>query len=156
MKPEAGTYALVLRSSSSMQAKIGKWGILDIRPGYYIYVGSAFGPGGLPARVARHCRQEKSKRWHVDYLREFVTPESVWYSYGPVRYEHDWAAALAKMEGVNPVKGFGCSDCKCEAHLFFSLDKPALPVFARAIQGRAELLSCECHELIRKRQAVTI
>lgn len=148
MKPEAGTYILVLRSDSCRQAQIGKWGILDIRPGYYLYVGSAFGPGGLPARVARHCRREKPRRWHVDYLREFAAPESVWYGYGPVRYEHDWAAALAKMEGVNPVKGFGCSDCRCEAHLFFSQEKPELRDFARAIEGSAELLSCECGELI--------
>ena len=151
MKPVAGTYVLVLRSDSGRQTQIGKWGMLDIRPGYYLYVGSAFGPGGLPARVARHCRQEKSRRWHVDYLREFAMPESVWYSYGPDRYEHEWATALAKMDGMNPVKGFGCSDCRCGAHLFYSPEKPELKDFARAIEDRSELLSCGCHELIGKR-----
>ncbi len=148
MKSEAGTYALVLRSGSNIQAQIGKGGMLGIHPGFYIYVGSAFGPGGLRARVSRHCRQDKPKRWHVDYLREYVTPESAWYSYGPARYEHEWAAVLAKMEGMSPVKGFGCSDCRCGAHLFFSTEKPDMYVFARTIQGRVELHSCECNELM--------
>ena len=148
MKSEAGTYVLVLRSRSSRQVQIGKWGILDIRPGYYLYVGSAFGPGGLLARVSRHCRREKPRRWHVDYLREFLMPESVWYSYGPNRYEHEWAAALAMMEGMSPVRGFGCSDCRCGAHLFFSSEKPGLAEFVHAIGGRMELSSCECSQLI--------
>jgi Uri superfamily endonuclease len=143
MKSDPGTYVLVLRSELSTPTEIGRWGTLGIRPGYYLYVGSAFGPGGLLARVSRHCRAEKAKRWHIDYLRELTTPTAVWYSYGPDRYEHQWAQALAKMPGKSPIKGFGCSDCKCESHLFFSAKKPALAAFSRAAEGRIASWSCD-------------
>jgi Uri superfamily endonuclease len=119
MKSQPGTYALLLRSDASTSAQIGRWGCLDVRPGYYIYVGSALGPGGVLARVSRHCREHKTKHWHIDYLREFTIPVSVWYSYSPTRLEHCWAKAVAGLTETEPVKGFGCSDCKCNSHLFF-------------------------------------
>ena len=53
-----GTYALILRASTAQTIQIGRLGDLVMQPGYYIYVGSAFGPGGLAARVGRHLRQE--------------------------------------------------------------------------------------------------
>ncbi len=135
MTPEPGTYALVLRSDVSTHGKIGRWGRLAIHPGYYIYVGSAFGPGGVLARVSRHCREVKPKHWHIDYLRDFTTPTSIWYSHVPIHLEHRWADALAKMADTVPVKGFGCSDCRCEAHLFFTARKPGLAAFSDAVGG---------------------
>jgi len=62
-----GTYALVLRFSKRLEIIVGKLGVLSVQAGYYVYVGSALGPGGLAARVGRHCRREKALRWHVDY-----------------------------------------------------------------------------------------
>lgn len=138
-----GTYALVLRSEVRASAEVGRWGRLDIRPGYYIYVGSAFGPGGLLARVSRHCRDRKNKHWHIDYLREFTNLLSVWYSYSPVRLEHRWAEALAGMKETEPVKGFGCSDCNCESHLFFVAREPTLARFAKAVRGSVKSWSCD-------------
>ena len=134
MKSKPGTYALVLRSQKSLHTQIGRWGRLTIRPGYYIYVGSAFGPGGVLARVSRHCREVKSKHWHIDYLREFTIPTSVWYSHAAARLEHRWAETLIKMKDTVPVKGFGCSDCKCDAHLFFSTREPDPAAFAALTQ----------------------
>jgi Uri superfamily endonuclease len=131
MESKPGTYALVLQSPQNMYAQIGRWGRLNIRPGYYIYVGSAFGPGGVLARVSRHCRKDKSKHWHIDYLREFTILTSVWYSHAATRLEHCWAETLTKMKDITPIIGFGCSDCKCKAHLFFSPKEPELPAFAR-------------------------
>jgi Uri superfamily endonuclease len=61
MQSNPGTYAIVFRSYKSTSIQIGRWGLLDIQPGYYIYVGRAFGPGGVQARVLRHCRKTKSK-----------------------------------------------------------------------------------------------
>jgi Uri superfamily endonuclease len=63
--PFKGTYALVLRSDTSVSAEIGRWGRLAICRGYYLQVGSALGPGGVRARVSRHCRGAKSKHWHI-------------------------------------------------------------------------------------------
>ena len=69
LPPRPGTYVLVLRVSKRLEILVGKLGKLVVQPGFYLYTGSAMGPGGLAARVGRHCRHEKRLRWHVDYLR---------------------------------------------------------------------------------------
>lgn len=92
---------------------------MGLEPGYYVYVGSAFVPGGVAARVSRHLRKRKPKRWHIDYLRTHVTPSQVYISYDDERREHQWARALASTPEAQPVDGFGCSDCTCRAHLFY-------------------------------------
>ena len=129
MKAESGTYALILRSNSIGETQVGRWGLLTIKPGYYIYVGSAFGPGGIQARVLRHCSEKKSKHWHIDYIRELVSPVGAWYSYGSKRVEHQWANTFYNMEGMSAIKGFGCSDCKCYSHFFATTRKPKLSQF---------------------------
>lgn len=138
MEPKPGTYALVLRCHTRAKAQIGRWGHLDIEPGYYIYVGSAFGPGGVSARVLRHCRAAACKHWHIDYLREFVTPLWAWYSHDPVRLEHRWAQALAGMADMTSIEGFGCSDCNCQAHLFHAVTEPDHARFSDAVGGPVE------------------
>ena len=47
-----GTYILLLHAALERDVTIGAAGILSLRQGYYAYVGSAFGPGGLYARLA--------------------------------------------------------------------------------------------------------
>ena len=135
MDSSPGTYALLLRCDQDMSVQIGRWGRLVTRPGYYVYVGSAFGPGGLRARVLRHWRRDKTPHWHLDYLRAITTPVLVWYSRDARRLEHRWAQALAQLPGMRPVQGFGCSDCRCAAHLFFAAKRPTLATFARVAPG---------------------
>ncbi len=66
----AGTYVLILHAGSpAARVAIGRFGVLAVQPGYYVYVGSAFGPGGLKARLAHHAGPAKSPHWHIDYLR---------------------------------------------------------------------------------------
>ena len=74
IKSKPGTYCILFRSQKKRRTRIGRWVYLYIEPGYYLYVGSAFGPGGILSRVLQHCRKSKAKHWHMDYLREFVTP----------------------------------------------------------------------------------
>lgn len=124
LKSNLGTYALILQSHSSQTIQVGRWGQLDLQSGFYIYIGSAFGPGGVRARVSRHLRGDKRKHWHVDYLREYVIPTEVWISYKAEHLEHDWASILFEMPEMIPIQGFGCSDCKCHSHLFFTLQTP--------------------------------
>ena len=59
----------MLRFSKRLEIVVGRLGVIQAERGYYVYVGSALGSGGLAARVGRHCRREKRLRWHVDYLR---------------------------------------------------------------------------------------
>jgi Uri superfamily endonuclease len=119
-----GTYVLVLRSERREEIAVGSWGSLRVEPGYYLYVGSAFGPGGVQARVGRHLRKSKPRRWHIDYLRELTVPVSVWCSYAPDRLEHEWAHTIGEVAGVSCIRGFGSSDCRCAGHLFVTSDRP--------------------------------
>ena len=125
----AGTYGLVLSSLSRATAAIGRRQQFQIEPGYYIYVGSARGPGGLRARLTRHCRAHKPNHWHIDYLAPYTNPVSVWYRVGPDHVEHQWAATIAAMDGMTGLPGFGCSDCRCDSHLFHSANHPRVECF---------------------------
>jgi Uri superfamily endonuclease len=142
MQSLPGTYALVLENLKAAKIVIGRWGHLCLEPGYYIYIGSAFGPGGVRARISRHCRREKSKRWHIDYLRESVEPVAIWYSHEPERLEHRWAQTMAGMPGMRPVSGFGSSDCRCHSHLFYTVATPELDRFVHLVGGSVHEGDC--------------
>lgn len=112
-----GTYVLVLHCSENRSIRVGRLGSFRLRPGWYLYVGSAFGPGGLRARIAHHRRRAERPHWHVDYLRRHTRLVAVWYCCG-AKCEHDWAAQIGAMPGAEKVlSGFGSSDCECETHL---------------------------------------
>jgi len=128
-----GTYVLVLRSAGSRVIRIGCLGRLHLHPGYYGYVGSAFGPGGLRARVEHHTHHAVQPRWHIDYLRRHTRLEEVWYC--RLRCEHECASALAAQPGVAvAMPGFGSSDCRCRAHLFWFGERPLLPECLRGFR----------------------
>ncbi len=114
-----GTYALMLRCRQSGTVSVGSLGKLSIEPGTYLYVGSAFGPGGLRARLSRHAARNKLKRWHIDYLRPRTSLVCAWFSTSPERLEHEWAASVRAVSSARiPQPGFGASDCTCSSHLF--------------------------------------
>lgn len=116
----AGTYALFFLSSRNARIRVGRLGEMRLRPGSYIYVGSALGPGGVRARVSHHLQISPRPHWHVDYLKPHASIEEVWLTYSRRRWEHLWARLLSSMPSVSvPMPGFGSSDCGCEAHLFF-------------------------------------
>ena len=138
VKSESGTYALILRSDCSTRIAVGRRGLLHVQRGYYIYTGSAFGPGGVKARVFRHCRAAHAKHWHIDYLLEVTRTLGAWCAYGSRDLEHHWAQALAAIAGVSPVPGFGSSDCACETHLFRLRSEPDFAAFSRKFPGEAE------------------
>ena len=129
-----GTYALLLRFSKRLEIVVGRLGVLAVQPGFYVYVGSALGPGGLAARIGRHCRRAKTLRWHVDYVRAEAQVKEVWYATGKRRRECQWASALAKMPWASvPMAGFGASDCGCPSHLCFFTLPPSLADFQQEL-----------------------
>ncbi|MFZ5555303.1 MAG: DUF123 domain-containing protein, partial [Pseudomonadota bacterium] len=105
--PPAGTYLLVLESGRSAACRVGRLGRLALAQGVYIYVGSALGPGGLPARLRHHARPARRPHWHIDRLRRRLPLAGVWFDAGGTRLEHAWAAALARAAGAAAVPGFG-------------------------------------------------
>lgn len=118
-----GTYILWLFLKRGVRIEVGRLGTTDFKRGWYAYVGSAFGPGGLAARLGRHLRLSKKQRWHIDYLRASADVREIWYSDASVSQEHIWANALNRQD-TDPILGFGCSDCRCPTHLFFFTRRP--------------------------------
>lgn len=114
---KTGSYALLIRLTRRLRDEIGALGKIELPAGDYLYLGSAYGPGGLRARLRRHLRAEKRRHWHVDYLTgsgEIIEIVAV-----PGGRECDLVARLLACRGVSiPVAGFGSSDCRrCRAHL---------------------------------------
>ena len=112
---EAGAYAMLIALAAPLAVKAGAKSA-SLAPGLYLYCGSARGPGGLAARIARHMRQEKRAHWHVDQLTRagqalgaFVFPGG-----------DECAVNAALAEFPTPLEGFGSSDCRiCRSHLRF-------------------------------------
>jgi Uri superfamily endonuclease len=132
-----GTYVLLLRADAPTSVEVGALGTAALRPGRYAYVGSAFGPGGLPARLRRHAQSTRtSLHWHVDYLRAALPLDGAWVSADDRRHECDWAQTLLNAVPQNvPLPGAGASDCDCTTH-FIPLAAPNEPIAPEHIASR--------------------
>ena len=113
-----GTYVLLAYVPYDLALSVGELGTLNLKPGYYAYVGSAL--GGLERRVARHVLGEKKLRWHIDYLLTRAKLVDIVVAESEERKECAVAGELAKT--LAGTQGFGSSDCRCESHLFYSPD----------------------------------
>ncbi len=139
MHPCPGTYALVFRAKRKRRLIIGKLGTLSLQPGFYVYVGSAFGPGGLKARIGHHRKNSSRNHWHIDYLSEYLPPDEAWYTTDLTRREHHWSEVLSHAAGASiPLPGFGSSDCRCISHLYFFSSRPSGNYFGRKIHAAVD------------------
>ena len=138
-----GGYLLWLPCRSPAHCVIGKLGSLTLQPGFYLYVGSALGPGGLAARLRHHLNGTGKPHWHIDHLRQRLPIRRIWLACGEDRREHRWALALARQPGIAaPLKGFGSSDCRCPAHLFHMRNPPPL-TWGKRILNEGNLLEIQ-------------
>ena len=136
LPPLPGTYALVLRISRRLEILVGRLGTLPVEPGFYVYVGSAFGPGGLARRVGRHAMAEKKRRWHIDYLTDLAALDEVWYTTDAAHRECQWANVFRQIPGATvPLERFGSSDCRCCSRLFSFQKRPSLRTFRQRLMG---------------------
>jgi len=125
LKSATGTYMLLIQLPQSARVAVGRLGTLAFRVGWYAYAGSALGPGGLQARLARHARIEKRIHWHIDYLLEQARLVQSWQIACPIRLECAWAAALLKLSNAQvAIHRFGASDCRCPGHLIYWPTRP--------------------------------
>jgi Uri superfamily endonuclease len=138
-----GTYALILYLSSHCSLRVGRMGVHEFKRGYYLYIGSAFGTGGLAARIRHHIRLSDRPHWHIDYLRTVSGLKAAWIVFSGSRsddranrrLEHVWASVVEKMPNARiPIKEFGSSDCRCASHLFYFGRKPRLYQFQAALR----------------------
>ncbi|MCC2096485.1 MAG: GIY-YIG nuclease family protein [Hyphomicrobiales bacterium] len=110
---QGGAYVLLIDLAAPLAVELrGDRSVLAA--GRYLYCGSAYGPGGIRARVGRHMRRDKTIRWHVDRLTVAGCVVGVWVF--PGGKECTLVRALADCPA--PIPGFGSSDCRvCESHL---------------------------------------
>lgn len=111
------TYCLIIKLNKNSKIEIGKKGAISFKKGYYVYIGSAL--NSLERRIKRHFSSKKKLFWHIDYLlnsHDSKIEEGVF-----ERTNQKWECEIAKEISTDglPVNGFGCSDCKCKAHLFY-------------------------------------
>jgi Uri superfamily endonuclease len=138
---QKGTYVLVLHVPQLKRMEIGRLGAFDIRPGFYAYVGSAFGTGGLRARVAHHLQAATDPHWHIDYLMGFALPCEVWYAVSDRKLERDWVELLESGPRFScPIPRFGSSDYHRSrtSHLFFSKQRPSFRWFEQRVREALE------------------
>jgi len=112
----SGVYLAIFRLSRTRTIAIGRLGRFTFQRGHYLYVGSA--QRNLQARLARHGRRRKPKRWHIDYLSAKAPLVGALVLRGPKSWECRLAAILAKRY-LRPIARFGASDCRCGGHLFY-------------------------------------
>ena len=114
-----GSYILLIQLPEEQTITIGSLKALHFPGGYYAYVGSAM--GGFKSRISRHLKSNKKPRWHIDYLLEKASITGIILGETIDRTECAIAQALSRQ--FDAVPGFGCSDCRCQSHLFFSANE---------------------------------
>lgn len=117
-----GSYILLIRFPRAREITLGGLGQRNFPAGWYAYVGSAM--GGFRSRLAHHLKSEKKLHWHIDYLLQYSSISAIFISESMKKTECSIARALA--DSFESFPGFGCSDCKCKSHLFFSSHEKAL------------------------------
>jgi len=108
---------LELALAAPLALAVGRLGRVTLPAGLVRYYGSARGPGGLRARVARHLRRSgRRHHWHIDALTRRLRVTGVAVVVGGS--EHALVEADLARGWIAVVPGFGSSDCRaCPAHL---------------------------------------
>ena len=111
------TYCLLIELTKDSTISVGKLGGIDFKKGYYVYVGSAL--NSIDARIKRHLKKEKKLFWHIDYLLNSpnASIKEVILERSPDKWECNIAEEIAAH--TTSLNRFGCSDCKCDSHLFY-------------------------------------
>ena len=138
---DKGTYILLARLNQAKRLEIGRLGEFDLIPGFYAYVGSAHGAGGLRARIQHHLESRADPHWHIDYLLRWAVPVEVWYAAADRKLEQDWAEFLEQSPLFHKaIPRFGASDYRRSrtTHLFYAKRRPSFSWFLQQMVERFE------------------
>ncbi|MFO0806751.1 MAG: GIY-YIG nuclease family protein [Gemmataceae bacterium] len=133
----SGTYiAFYYLARPVKRFRIGALGTFDFPAGYYAYVGTAFGGGGVKKRTERHRTRISNARWNIDYLKRHCKPVALWWTHDRAKVEFHWAEILGSMPGRSfPAPRFGAADNdKAEAHLVRFAKMPSFADFRRRVE----------------------
>ncbi|AIU70756.1 endonuclease [Thermococcus eurythermalis] len=114
-----GSYFLIIRLDREKVIRT-KGRAFELRPGYYVYVGSAM--NSLEKRVARHFRKEKKLHWHIDYLLKEAGLLRAYLIPSEVKLEEKLSLEVSRFG--EPVPGFGAGDVKVGTNLYRFDDEP--------------------------------
>lgn len=117
-----GIYILAIEVLDNITVEIGTLGLLNVRKGIYLYIGSALGQGStsLESRIKRHNQKRKKRFWHIDYLTTHLKVKITFTEIikSEKKIECKLTDYLTKtLHGTIPFKNFGSSDCLCGGHL---------------------------------------
>lgn len=143
---DRGLYVVWFELDAPVHTLVGTLGEGTFSPGLYAYVGSA--QRHRTARIRRHLRKEKPRRWHIDYLLPSGNPVAVTLCDGEKERECQLVQELVDLLGARRAfPRFGASDCRCEGHL---LGLPMVPrfVLTSRVDGALRAVTIDPGELI--------
>ncbi|HIC99428.1 MAG TPA: GIY-YIG nuclease family protein [Pyrodictiaceae archaeon] len=146
---EKGSYILIVELRDEILVVLSRR-VVGLKPGYYAYVGSAGGPGGLRARLSRHCAKEKKVFWHIDRLTTSPRATVLFAYYCVGVWGRAIEATLAKCleRELAPIPRFGSTDDReVITHLFYTADvekvkKVSLECLERICQSGIGVYRC--------------
>ena len=144
-----GTYVLILHLAGGEVIRVGSLGSYAFPAGFYAYVGSACGPGGLAGRLRHHIAGGARPHWHVDHLRRAARLAEVWFIAQSLRREHGWANWAAYhgylKEQVDRVADAGLCWSHCQHDWTSVLCDEPLDWTRKFLQYAAERLQLMTH-----------
>lgn len=107
----------MIRLDKALPVGAGRTKTGNLPAGTYVYAGSAYGAGGLAARLRRHFRKDKKIHWHIDRLTVPASDLAAFVVEGG--NECRLAELLLKTGDFEiALEGFGSTDCQtCRSHL---------------------------------------
>jgi len=115
-----GVYCLILRLEKNKDIQVGMKKMFFLK-GYYVYVGSAL--NNLEKRIERHKSKEKKMHWHIDYLLGNAKIVEIVVFETDQRVECHLSRKIGQIAD-GEIAGFGCSDCRCNSHLYYFKRRP--------------------------------
>jgi Uri superfamily endonuclease len=134
---QTGHYVLLLYLPQDEELTVGKLGTFTFPAGWYTYVGSAFGAGGIMGRLKHHLKLAERPHWHIDYFRQAAHLMEIWLSPDSEKHEEEWVDVVLSIPGaIIPVDGFGASDSNQDSHLVYFDVQPLMDDFVIALRHR--------------------
>ena len=113
-----GSYVLKVRLDEESVIDVGSLRAVKFETGWYAYVGSSRTTNFT--RIERHAElsrgENQTRHWHIDYLLGLNKSELI----GSYTTNADVECSIAKSTDLTGVEDFGCSDCDCDTHLYFT------------------------------------
>jgi Uri superfamily endonuclease len=125
---QPGAYVLLVALRAPLALVLPGRRQVVLPTGWYLYCGSAYGPGGLRARLRRHMQRGKKLKWHIDRLTEAGHAAGAWVVPGG----NECLLVEAMSHLPCPAPGFGSSNCRtCRNHLLRWPGGPASDIWGK-------------------------